>query len=154
MFGLSKNKDGGGGNLGAWLILGLLTLAFGLTFGLPSDQLTLGEGGLVKIHGTAVTKDDYACQHQAVSTITRLPQGEQAELLGVKQEILDSVVERLVLVELAKDVGLAAEVHDAELLTTDGFLVVLGLSVDFLRFMTLEEFDGAWKAWVLDNYPK
>src|SRR5690606_3034237 len=62
MFGLERGK---GGSIAVWLILGILALAFGLTFGLPSDQLSFGENGLVKVHGQNVGNDDFVYQRQA-----------------------------------------------------------------------------------------
>ena len=42
MFGSNRGKSG---DLVIWLILGVLALAFGLGFGLPSDQLSFGSAG-------------------------------------------------------------------------------------------------------------
>lgn len=122
MLGLERGK---GGNIVVWLILGVLALAFGFTFGLPSDQLSFGESGLLKVHGENVTKEDFVYQRRAISWVVPLPEGEEAQTMGVREEVLEAVIERLVLVNVAHELGLDAETHDAELLTKDGFLLVL-----------------------------
>src|SRR5205085_6399159 len=40
---MAGSERGKGGSLAAWLILGILLIAFGFGFGLPSDQLSMGE---------------------------------------------------------------------------------------------------------------
>ncbi|PRQ10020.1 peptidylprolyl isomerase [Enhygromyxa salina] len=122
MLGLERGK---GGNIVVWLILGVLALAFGFTFGLPSDQLSFGESGLLKVHGENVTKEDFAYQHRAIGWVIPLPEGEEAQTMGVREEVLEAVIERLVLVHAGEVLGLGAELRDAELLTKDGFLLVL-----------------------------
>ncbi|KIG14907.1 Peptidyl-prolyl cis-trans isomerase PpiD [Enhygromyxa salina] len=122
MLGLERGK---GGNIVVWLILGVLALAFGFTFGLPSDQLSFGESGLLKVHGENVTKEDFAYQRRAISWVIPLPEGEEAQNMGVREEVLEAVIERLVLVHVGEELGLGAELRDAELLTKDGFLIVL-----------------------------
>lgn len=129
MFGIERGKSG---SIVVWLILGVLALAFGLTFGLPSDQLSMGESGLVKVHGENVTKEDYAYQQRAIITILGgLPEGKQAQAMGVREEILEAVIERLVLADAGKDLGLEAEIRDAELQIRDGYHIVLGYDVPF-----------------------
>ena len=122
MLGLERGK---GGNIVVWLILGVLALAFGFTFGLPSDQLSFGESGLLKVHGENVTKEDFVYQRRAISWVIPLPEGEEAQNMGVREEVLEAVIERLVLTHVGEQLGLAAELRDAELLTKDGFLLVL-----------------------------
>lgn len=122
MLGLERGK---GGNILVWLILGVLGLAFGLTFGLPTDQLSFGESGLLKVHGENVTKEDFIYQKRAISWVIPLPEGEEARTMGVREEVLEAVIERLVLLDVGAALGLASETRDAELLTKDGFLLVL-----------------------------
>lgn len=122
MLGLERGK---GGNLVVWLILGILAVAFGFTFGLPSDQLSMGDSGLVKVHGQSVSKEDFVYQKRAISWVVPLPEGEDAQAVGVREEVLEAVIERLVLDELGEQLGMHAETRDAELLTKDGFLLVL-----------------------------
>lgn len=117
---------GKSGNLVVWLLLGVLALAFGLTFGLPSDQLSMGESGYVRVHGENVTKEDFAYQTRALSLVVALPEGERSAMMGVREEVLEAVIERLVLVDTANELGLAAETRDAELLTKAGWIIVLG----------------------------
>lgn len=118
-------ERGKSGSLAAWLILGILAIAFGFGFGLPSDQLSMGEAGLVKVHGESVTKEDFVYQKRAISRIIPLPEGEEAQTVGVREEVLEAVIERLVLNHVGEELGLRAETRDAELLTKDGFLLVL-----------------------------
>ena len=122
MLGIERGK---GGNLVVWLILGILAVAFGFTFGLPSDQLSMGDSGLVKVHGQSVSKEDFVYQKRAISWVVPLPEGEDAQAVGVREEVLEAVIERLVLGELGEQLGMHAETRDAELLTKDGFLLVL-----------------------------
>ena len=50
----------------AWLLLGALAMVFGLSFGLPSDTLTLGDRPLASVHGERVTRDDFVYQYNTV----------------------------------------------------------------------------------------
>lgn len=120
-----------GGNLVAWLILGILAIAFVFTFGLPSDQLSLGQNGLLKVHGRMVGNEDFVYQTQAIARVIGLPEGEEAQTLGVREEVLEAVVERLVLGEIGEQLGLMTETRDAELLTKDGFYLVLDEDVPY-----------------------
>jgi peptidyl-prolyl cis-trans isomerase D len=118
MLGTDRGK---GGNLVAWLILGILAIAFGFTFGLPSDQLSLGQHGLVKVHGETVSNEDFVYQTQAIAQVTGgLPEGEQAQTLGIREEVLEAIIERLVLAHVGEEIGLMTETRDAELLTKSG----------------------------------
>src|SRR5690349_18648525 len=122
MLGLERGKSG---NLVVSLVLGIIAIAFGFGFGLPSDQLSMGETGLVKVHGENVTKEDFVYQKRATAWVVPLPEGEEAQTIGVREEVLEAVIERLVLNEVGEQLGMRAEVRDAELLTKDGFFLVL-----------------------------
>jgi parvulin-like peptidyl-prolyl isomerase len=122
-------ERGKSGSLAAWLILGILAIAFGFGFGLPSDQLSMGEAGLVKVHGESVTKEDFVYQKRAISQIIPIPDGEEAQTLGVREEVLEAVIERLVLNQVGEELGLSVETRDAELLTKDGFFLVLDTDI-------------------------
>lgn len=124
MFGIERGK---GGSIVVWLILGVLALAFGLTFGLPSDQLSFGESGLVKVYGDNVSKSDFAYQKRAIGSVVALPEGERAQSEGIHEEVLEAIVERLLLNEVGGEIGLTADLHDAELLTRDGYYMVLDM---------------------------
>lgn len=128
MMGQERGKSG---NLVAWLILGVLAIAFGFTFGLPSDQLSLGENGLVKVHGEAINKADLVYQRQAMARTIGLPEGETEQMLGVREEVLEAIIERLVLADVGEELGLMAETRDAELLTKDGFGLVLDIDAPY-----------------------
>ena len=100
-----------------WIILGVLALAFGLTFGLPADQLSYGESAIIQVHGESVNREDFVYQQATIQYLMNraLPEGEQAQAMGVREEVLESVVERLVLVDAGHDLGLGTELRDAEL---------------------------------------
>lgn len=147
MIGQERGK---GGNLVAWLILGILAVAFGFTFGLPSDQLSLGQHGLVKVHGEAVGNDDFVYQSQAIARVIGLPEGDEAQTFGVREEVLEAVIERLVLGHVGEELGLMAETRDAELLTKDGFRLVLDEDVPY-PWAGGQAFDyQQFKAWLTD----
>ncbi|RMG98723.1 MAG: hypothetical protein D6705_05100 [Deltaproteobacteria bacterium] len=117
----------------AWIILGVLALVFGLSFGLPSDSLTFGAAPLVKVHGEDVTDADFRYQYAVTSRVLPMPKDERmAELIGVREEVLDAIVERLELAELARRMGLAATKWDAETLTLHGQFIALGDTFDWL----------------------
>ena len=120
--------------IGVWVVLILIGLVFGLSFGLPSDALTFGSSPLARVYGTPVDNDDFGYQLRAVSAIAKIPEDERiAEMMGVREEILDASVERLVLNAEGESMGLATVKRDAEMLSANGHLIVLGITVDYLR---------------------
>jgi parvulin-like peptidyl-prolyl isomerase len=119
--------------IGAWILLGMLALAFGLSFGLPSDAITCGVQPLAKAYGSNIHDDDFQYQFRAISMTTRIPDDAKfQEMLGLREEVLDAIVERRVLGEIGRRMGLVADISDAEDLTADGHLIVLGKTWDFL----------------------
>src|SRR5689334_14720924 len=119
--------------IGAWLLLGMLALAFGLSFGLPSDAITCGLEPLAKTYGSNVVDEDFQYEFRAISLTTRIPEDpKMQEMLGLREEVLDAIVERRVLGELGRRMGLVADLRDAEDLTADGHLIVLGKTWDWL----------------------
>ncbi|PCC69034.1 PPIC-type PPIASE domain-containing protein [Nannocystis exedens] len=119
--------------VGAWLLLGMLALAFGLSFGLPSDAITCGVEPLAKTYGTNVVDEDFQYEFRAISLTTRIPEDpKMQEMLGLREEVLDAIVERRVLGEIGRRMGLVADLRDAEDLTADGHLIVLGKTWDWL----------------------
>jgi parvulin-like peptidyl-prolyl isomerase len=117
----------------AWLMLGMLALAFGLSFGLPSDAITCGVEPLAKTYGDNILDEDYQYQFQAISLVLPIPKDEKfQETIGLKQEVLDAILERRVLAKLGERMGLVAVKEDAEELTSDGHVIVLGNTYDFL----------------------
>jgi hypothetical protein len=116
-----------------WMFLGVLALGFGLSFGLPSDAITCGVDPLAKTYGSRVLDEDYQYQYQAIALIGLTPKDEQfQEMMGLKEEVLDAIVERRVLAKLGERIGLAASKEDAEDLTAEGHLIVLGNTYDWL----------------------
>lgn len=111
----------------AWIILGALALAFGLSFGLPSDSLSFGSSPIVKVHGTAIEDTDYRVQYTLIRGFVGVPKDERMQkALGVKEEVLESAIEREILAHAAEDMGLAATQLDAEDLVANGHIVLLG----------------------------
>ena len=119
--------------VGAWLLLGMLAAAFGLSFGLPSDAITCGLEPLAKAYGKNILDEDFQYQYRAIALTTKIPEDPKfQEMMGLREEVIDAVLERRVLNELARRMGLAADTVDAEDLTADGHFIVLGKTWDWL----------------------
>jgi parvulin-like peptidyl-prolyl isomerase len=117
----------------SWLILIVLALGFGLTFGLPTDSISMGNNKYVSVHGESIGDDEYRYQFNAIRRIARIPQDERFQaLIGMKEEVLEASIERELLAELASGMGLAATVRDAEDLTIAGQSIVLGETYEWL----------------------
>ncbi len=116
-----------------WLLLGMLALAFGLSFGLPSDAISCGVEPLAKAYGENILDEDYQYQYQAIGLVLPIPKDEKfAETIGIKQEVLDGILERRVFAKIGERMGLTAIKKDAEDLTTNGHVIVLGNTYDYL----------------------
>jgi hypothetical protein len=116
-----------------WIFLGVLALGFGLSFGLPSDAITCGVEPIAKTYGSNVLDEDYQYQFQAISLIGLTPKDAQfQEMMGLKEEVLDAIVERRLLAKVGERLGLAASKEDAEDMTAEGHLIVLGNTYDWL----------------------
>jgi len=116
-----------------WILLGMLALAFGLSFGLPSDAITCGVEPIAKTYGDNILDEDFQYQYQAIALVLPIPKDEKfQETLGLKQEVLDAILERRVLAKVGERMGLAAVKEDAEEMTADGHVIVLGNTYDFL----------------------
>ena len=114
----------------AWLILLALAAAFGLSFGLPSDSLSFGSKPIVEVHGTNVNDEDYRAQYSLVSGAIRIPKDARMQkMFGVKEEILESIIERELLATAGEDMGLAATERDAEEMIAKGHFIILGNSM-------------------------
>mgnify|MGYP005851670399 CR=1 FL=1 len=127
-----------------WVILGILAVGFGLSFGLPSDAIVLGVEPIARVHGTAVRDEDYQYEYAVISQLV-LPRTDIdpqfQRMMGIKEEVLEAIVERLVLAEVAESMGLRATQKEAEDLTLAGHVVVLGETIDLLRG---ERFNYEW----------
>ena len=111
----------------AWLILGALALAFGLSFGLPSDSLSFGEKPVVEVHGNNINDDDVRVQYTLVRSFIGVPKDAlRQQIMGVKEEVLESTIEREIMANTAEEIGLAATQVDAEDLVANGHVIVLG----------------------------
>jgi parvulin-like peptidyl-prolyl isomerase len=120
-------------SIGAWVLLGMLALAFGLSFGLPSDAISCGLEPLAKTYGANVLDEDFQYQFRAISLTSKIPEDPKfQEMLGLREEVLDAIVERRVLGEVGRRMGLVADISDAEDLTADGHFIVLGKTWDWL----------------------
>jgi len=117
----------------AWLILIVLALGFGLTFGLPTDNITMGKATYVSVHGESIGDEEYRYEFNAIRRIARIPQDERFQaLIGMKEEVLEASIERELLAELATGMGLSATLRDAEDLTLSGQSIVLGETYEWL----------------------
>ncbi len=116
-----------------WIFLGVMALGFGLSFGLPSDAITCGVEPIAKAYGENIVDEDYQYQFQAISLVVPIPKDAKfQETMGLKQEVLDAIVERRVLAKVGERMGLAVVKEDAENLTIDGHVIVLGKTWDWL----------------------
>lgn len=143
--------------LGVWVILILVGLSFGMMFGLDPQNITMGPQSLARVHGTPVVREDFTYQLSAVTRIMRVPADERMQqLIGLREEVLDATVERLVLNEAASELGLHSEARDAELLTTNGHFIVLGDTVSWLgdKSFNYEVFQRGWLSALKVSEPK
>ncbi len=119
-----------------WIILGVLALAFGLSFGLPSDAISLGDEPLVKVDGDAIKDGDYQYEYMAISQMM-MPRSQMdpkfMELMGFKEEVLEAVIERELLADVADQMGMEATQADAEEMVLKGHMIILGETIDLLR---------------------
>jgi peptidyl-prolyl cis-trans isomerase D len=123
----------------AWVILGLLAAAFGLSFGLPSDSLTFGPSPIVKVGGERIGDEEYRFQFNLIKRVVRVPKDPQfQQLMGFKEEVLESAIERELLAQSAEELGLGATTRDAEDLTGNGHLIVMGETYDWLGDMAFD----------------
>ncbi len=119
-----------------WIILGVLALAFGLSFGLPSDAISLGDEPLVNVDGDAIKDGDYQYEYMAISQMM-MPRSQMdpkfMELMGFKEEVLEAVIERELLADVADQMGMEATQADAEEMVLKGHMIILGETIDLLR---------------------
>ncbi|MCA9717841.1 MAG: peptidylprolyl isomerase [Myxococcales bacterium] len=148
----AEKREGGGfgiKQIGLWTILVILGLAFGLSFGLPSDAISFGQQPLAKAFGDSIQMQDYNYQFAALqmSPYVKIPKSDKKvmEMMGVKEETLDAIVERRVLVNAANEMGLNAATSDAEDLVAEGQIIVLGDT-----FLWLDRFNyDIFKRWLV-----
>ncbi len=128
----------------AWIILGVLALVFGLSFGLPQDAaISLGKPALVKVFGTRVDLDTYTYEMQSRAFVG-LPTPEQVimqMMMRVKEDALETAVEREVFAHEAEELGLATTQTDAEDLALDGYHIMRGLPLRTRRNDTAFDYD-------------
>ncbi len=135
-----------------WVILGVLALGFGLSFGLPSDAITLGDKPIAKVYGESLSGSDFAYQEAAIklSPMVQIPKNDprMQELMGVKEETVEAIIERRVLAKAGEEMGLGARVEDAEDLTFRGHLIVMGDTFDWLGGQKFN-YEQSFKRWLL-----
>lgn len=119
--------------LAVWIVLGIIAIAFGIQFGLPTESISFGPEPIARVHGETVRDEDFAYEMNALPFVAPIPGDDFAVLMGLRQEVLDAVVERIMLAHVATSTGLALETRDAEELTAKGFLIVLGETRDVFR---------------------
>jgi peptidyl-prolyl cis-trans isomerase D len=134
----------------AWIVLGVLALVFGLSFGLPSDSLTLGPQKIVKVHGEDIGDTEYTYQYNIAARIGAIPKEPlQRQQFGVNQEVLEGVVERIVLAKSAEAMGLGTTQASAEDEILNGHFVLFGFTFDYLpakQGFNYEYFKNSWLA--------
>lgn len=117
----------------SWIILGGIAVIFGLQFGLPSDSLSIAPGSLAEVHGEEIRNEDFNFQIGLASRFGLVPKEPQMrELVGVNEEIIDGMVERILLAHEARKMGLAATVTEAEDVVLDGHVMLFGYKKDWL----------------------
>lgn len=117
----------------SWLILGGIALIFGLQFGLPSDSITLGANSIAKVHGEEIRDEDYKFQYGLSSRFRLIPkEPAQREALGVNEELIDGIVERMLLAHEAHEMGLASTSKQAEDMVIDGHVMLFGTRLEWL----------------------
>lgn len=125
----------------AWIILGVLAVVFGLSFGLPTDQIAYGTAPLVRAHGTRVGDEAYRFQYNLIRGVLQGVPDEVLARPAFKQGVLESILEREVLLELGEEMGLAATVTDAEDLIANNHVLVLGDTHPWLGPNTAFDYD-------------
>jgi hypothetical protein len=116
----------------SWVILGSIAIIFGLQFGLPSDSLSMAPGSLAEVEGEEVRNEDFSFQIALASRFGLVPKPELRELVGVNEEIIDGIVERILLAHEARKMGLAATAKEAEDVVLDGHVLLFGHRVEWL----------------------
>lgn len=133
----------------SWIILGGIAVIFGLQFGLPSDSLTLGAGSLAEVHGEEIRNEDFNFQVGLASRFGLVPKEPQMrELVGVNEEIIDGMVERILLAHEARKMGLAATVSEAEDVVLDGHVLLFGNRLEWLGPDEKFNYDVFTKNWL------
>lgn len=124
----------GSNTIVVWLILGVIVIVFGLSFGLPTESLTLGPQSLARVHGEDVRSEEWTYQYRlAKFRPGRIPsEPAYQKAMKIRELMLESIVERRVMAELAEDAGLAAVTRDAELMTAEGHLISFGYTFDWM----------------------
>lgn len=117
----------------SWIILGAIALIFGLQFGLPSDSLSVAPGSLAKVHGEEIRNEDFQFQIGLASRFGLVPkEAQMREIVGVNEELVDGMVERILLAHEARKMGLAATKKEAEDVVLDGHVLLFGHRVEWL----------------------
>jgi len=133
----------------SWIILGGIAVIFGLQFGLPSDSLSVAPGSLAEVHGEEIRNEDFNFQIGLASRFGLVPKEPQMrELVGVNEEIIDGMVERILLAHEARKMGLAATVTEAEDVVLAGHVLFFGRRVDWLSPDERFNYDIFTKNWL------
>ncbi len=133
----------------AWIVLGVLALVFGLSFGLPSDSLSLGAEKIIKVHGEDVGDAEYTYEYAVAARFGLIPkEPERRQMMGVNAEILDAVVERIVLNKTAEEIGLGATTKQAEDEVLNGHFVMFGFTLEFLPVKQQFNYDLFKNSWL------
>lgn len=123
----------------SWLILGMLAVVFVVSFGLPTDAVTVGSRPLVKAFGERIDDQGYRFQYNLVRRFLPVPKDPRfQQMIGFKEEVLESAIERELLRDLGESMGLEGTVRDAEDLVANGQIIVLGDTYDWLGDLNFE----------------
>lgn len=133
----------------SWLILGAIALTMGITFGGPSDMLSsAGVEGVAEVYGHEIRNEDYRFQLNLAARFGLVPKEPQMrEMIGVNEELIDGMVERLLLAEEGRKMGLAATQKEAEDVVLDGHVLLFGYRMDRLapdETFNYELFKKSW----------
>lgn len=117
----------------AWIILGALALAFGLSFGLPSDSLSFGAEKAIKVHGESVGVPEFGYQYNLAVQWGLIPRNvEQRQAKAANEEVLEGIIERVVMAHEAEELGLGATEYQAESLVLEGNVLLFGYTLNRL----------------------
>lgn len=117
----------------SWLILAALAVVFVVSFGLPTDAVMTGSRPLVKAFGERIDEQAYRVQYNLVRRFLPVPKDARfQQMIGFKEEVLESAIERELLRDVAEEMGLEATERDAEDLVANGHIIVLGDTYDWL----------------------
>lgn len=119
-------------NIAAWIIVALICAALALGLSMPQIMPTKGGGGaqtLVSVHGHTINSGDWNYQFRLLAnTLGGFNPKDEAQQKQVKarEAAIETLVERELAYQAARDAGLASVVEDAEELVKEGKIMSVG----------------------------